>query len=79
MKGTSVEIKIGVQHTPREVVLESAESQEEIAKKVAAALESGSVLSLIDEKGRQVMVPAEKLAYVEIGVTSSRKVGFGAG
>lgn len=77
MKGTAVEIKIGIQQTAREIVLESADSQEEIAKQVATVLEKGGVLSLVDEKGRQVIVPGEKLAYVEIGVTTSRKVGFG--
>ncbi|MGH8938983.1 MAG: DUF3107 domain-containing protein, partial [Actinomycetes bacterium] len=45
----------------------------------SAAL-SGSmpILSLDDEKGRRIVVPSDKLAYVEIGEPESRRVGFGA-
>ena len=45
-----------------------------------AALGAGSnVLSLTDEKGRRFLVNAAKIAYVEIGVADSRRVGFGIG
>ena len=37
-----------------------------------------AVLTLSDESGRQVVVPADKLAYVEIGEPETRRVGFGA-
>ncbi|WP_103503109.1 MULTISPECIES: DUF3107 domain-containing protein [Streptomyces] len=74
-----MEIKIGVQHTPREIVLESAQSAEDVKSAVTAALSGKDrLLTLTDERGRQVMVPAERLAYVEIGEQTSRKVGFGA-
>jgi len=35
------------------------------------------MLSLADEHGRKILVPAERVAYVEIGEQSARKVGFG--
>lgn len=73
-----MEVKIGVQHAPRELVLESALSADEVATTVAAALEAGGVLTLTDEKGRRVVVPVDSLAYVEIGVPEVRRVGFGA-
>ena len=37
-----------------------------------------AVLTLTDERGRQVVVPSDKLAYVEIGEPESRRVGFGS-
>jgi hypothetical protein len=75
-----VEVKIGVQFAPRELVVESAQSPAEIAAAVTEALASETgVLSLIDEKGRQVIVPSSKLAYVEIDESVVRKVGFTAG
>jgi hypothetical protein len=40
--------------------------------------ESG-VLTLVDEKGKRVIVPVAKLAYVEIAESISRQVGFVAG
>jgi hypothetical protein len=74
-----VEIKIGVQHAARELSLESELSAEEVEKAVSAALTGKSgLLVLSDEKGRKVMIPADRLAYVEIGEPSARRVGFGA-
>jgi hypothetical protein len=72
-----VEIKIGVQNTGRELVLESAQTPEEVTATVEAALKSGGTLSLSDEKGRLIVVPVASLAYVEIGEPTLRKVGFG--
>lgn len=72
-----MEVKIGVLHTPREIVLESAQTAEEVTAAVSAALTSGEPLSLEDDRGRRVMVPADRIAYVEVGATSSRRVGFG--
>lgn len=75
-----MEVKIGVQHTPRELVLESTQTPDQVAALVAEALKADlGVLSLVDEKGRRVLVPADKLAYVEIAESSERRVGFGVG
>ncbi|MFI8960980.1 DUF3107 domain-containing protein [Streptomyces sp. NPDC053493] len=74
-----MEVKIGVQHAPREIVLESGQSAEEVESAVAEALAGkAQLLSLTDEKGRKVLVPADKIAYVEIGEPAVRRVGFGA-
>ncbi|MGW6138274.1 DUF3107 domain-containing protein [Streptomyces sp. NPDC055144] len=73
-----MEVKIGVQHTPREIVLESGQTAEEVESAVSEALSGkAQLLTLVDEHGRKVLVPAERLAYVEIGEPSVRKVGFG--
>ncbi len=72
-----MEIRIGVQNTVREVVLESQQSAGDVTAAVSAALEGGTVLSLKDEKGRTVLVPASAIGFVEIGVEESRRVGFG--
>jgi hypothetical protein len=73
-----VEVKIGVQFAARELVLESAQSAQDVEKAVDTALSSeNGVLTLEDEKGRRVVVPAGKLAYVEIAAdTGQRRVGF---
>jgi len=73
-----VEVKIGVQNAPREIVLESPQTADEVEGAVAKALEGTSkLLVLADEHGRRIIVPAERLAYVEIGEPAVRKVGFG--
>jgi hypothetical protein len=72
-----VEVKVGVQHSPRELVLESAQTPEEVEQAVTAALaDTDGVLSLVDDKGRRLIVPSQKVAYVEIAETESRRVGF---
>lgn len=71
-----MEVKIGVQNATRELVLDSAESSDAVEKAVAAALSEGKILTLADSKGRRVLVPTEKLAYVEIGSPTAGQVGF---
>ena len=72
-------VKIGVQFAARELVLESTQSPDDVAKAVSDALKADlGVLTLVDDKGRRVLVPADKLAYVEIAETETRRVGFGA-
>ncbi|MFB9393636.1 DUF3107 domain-containing protein [Streptomyces coeruleoprunus] len=74
-----MEVKIGVQHAPKEIVLESGQSADEVERAVADALAGkAQLLSLTDDKGRKVLVPADRLAYVEIGEPTARRVGFGA-
>ncbi|MBE1485283.1 DUF3107 domain-containing protein [Plantactinospora solaniradicis] len=71
-----MEVKIGVQYAPRELVLESAQTPAEIEQIVTDALTNNGTLSLTDEKGRRVIVPVDKVAYVEIAEASPRAVGF---
>jgi hypothetical protein len=72
-----VEIKIGIQHTARELSLESNLPAADVEAAIAAALKDGGVLTLVDEKDRKVLVPAEKIAYIELGEPTGRRVGFG--
>ena len=75
-----MEVKIGVLHTPREIVLESSQTPDEVEKVVADALKSvDGQLSLTDEKGRRVIIPANLVAYVEIAQSDRRTVGFVTG
>ncbi len=71
-----MEIKIGVQQASRELTLETDESAESVEKLVSEALSGGQVLVLTDTKGRRVLVPSDRLAYVEIGGGVSGQVGF---
>ena len=72
-----MEVKIGVQFGTRELIVETDQSPEDLEKMVADALSAGGLLTLNDEKGRRVIVPVEKLAYIEIDPPSGRTVGFG--
>ncbi len=75
-----MEVKIGVQFAPRELSLESAQSPAEVEAAVAEAIQRDSgTLTLVDDKGRRVIIPVDKIAYVEIAESAPRPVGFSAG
>ena len=72
-----MEVKIGVQFANRELVIDSPMTGDEIESAVSEALASDSgVLQLHDTKGRRVLVPSDKLAYVELGSPTVGQVGF---
>ncbi|MCB5283562.1 DUF3107 domain-containing protein [Arthrobacter sp. AL08] len=73
-----MEVKIGIQNIGREIVLESAQEADAVAKVVGEAIAKGTELRLTDEKGRLIIIPANVLGYVEIGAEEVRRVGFGA-
>ena len=72
-----MEVKIGVQQAQRELVVDVSETAEAVEKLVGEALASESgMLVLTDVKGRRVVVPSAKVAYVEIGTGVAGAVGF---
>ncbi|KQV64853.1 ATP-binding protein [Nocardioides sp. Root122] len=71
-----MEVKIGVQNAQRELVLDTDSTPDDIEAKLAEALAGSGVLRLADVKGRTVIVPADKIAYVELGSPSASTVGF---
>jgi hypothetical protein len=75
-----VEVKIGITDSPRELVFSSAQTPDEVEELVTAALrEDSDVLALSDERGRRFLIHTARIAYVEIGVSDARRVGFGIG
>ncbi|HEY2723749.1 MAG TPA: DUF3107 domain-containing protein [Pseudonocardiaceae bacterium] len=75
-----MEVKIGVADSPRELVVSSADSPEQVEALVTEALTgTQGLLTLVDQKGRRYVLPASKIAYVEIGPEDSRRVGFTVG
>jgi hypothetical protein len=73
-----MEVRIGIQDSPREVVFESAAEPEELAEIISEAWSANELVTLEDTKGRRVLIPTDKLAYVELGPASQGRVGFGA-
>ena len=74
-----MEVKIGIQSVPRELVVETDMSAGEIERALSAALDKGdhAVCALPVARGGKVLIPADKIAYVEFGGTEVRRVGFG--
>jgi hypothetical protein len=74
-----VEVKIGIHSVPRELIVETDISADEIEQQLASALADSahSVFTLPVSKGGKVLVPADKIAYIEFGAPEARRVGFG--
>jgi hypothetical protein len=76
-----VDVRIGVLHTPKEILVELGDSvdRDQLKSTIADALtEESKVLWLTDRKGRDVGVPVSKVAYVEVSSASAdRPIGFG--
>ena len=73
-----MEVKIGIQSVVRELILDTNDEAADVERALAAAVADGTLLVLRDDKGGTVMVPADKIAYVELGTGSGRRVGFGS-
>jgi hypothetical protein len=75
-----VEVKIGVLHTAREIVVDVQLTPDEVETAVSEALKSvDGQLVLVEERGRKVIVPANLVAYVDIAQEDVRRVGFVTG
>ena len=72
-----MEVKIGIPSVPRELRVETPSTPEEVEAllKDALAADAG-ILVLADANGGKVLVPADKIAYLEFGGEEPRRVGF---
>lgn len=75
-ESSRIEIRVSVTDTAREIVLESDTTRDDVIAAVNHAMSENSPLVLTDHRGRQVIVPAAKIGFVEIAAPTERKVGF---
>ncbi len=75
-----MEVKIGMQSVPRELIVETDATAEEIERGLTAALAAAdgkAIFALTTQKGGRVLVPADKIAFIEFSTDQARRVGFG--
>jgi hypothetical protein len=72
----AVEVKIGIQMAPREIVVETESAVEDVKQALTAALADNKLFVITDKRGGTVLVPAEKIAYVELDQAEPRRIGF---
>lgn len=72
-----VEVRIGVQHSARELSLETKETQDAVLQAFKDASAGDGLLALSDDRGRSIVVPVDKVSYLEFSGDSGRRVGFG--
>ena len=74
-----MEVKIGIQSIPRELVVDTDATAEEIERDLAAALSAAdgkAILALSTQKGGRVLVPADKIAFIEFSTDSGAQGRF---
>ena len=72
-----MDVKIGIADSGRELTVSSSSTPDEVEALVDGSLKNPSgTLVLVDEKGRRVIIPTAKIAYVEISPADGRRVGF---
>ncbi len=71
-----MEVKIGIQSIPRELVVDTNVPAADVERSLTAAVAEGGLFVLPDDKGGKIMVPADKIGYVEFSGTEQRRVGF---
>ena len=74
----SSQVRIAVTDVSSELSFECHSSPAEIKSAVTSALAANTPLTLTDIRGHEILVPAAKIGYIEIGEPVERRVGFGA-
>jgi hypothetical protein len=73
-----VQVRIGVQNVPRELVVDTEQSADEVQDALSEALsEPAGVLVLKDRRAGRIIIPAGRVGYLEISEDEQRSVGFG--
>jgi uncharacterized protein DUF3107 len=73
-----VQVRVGVQLVPKELVVETKLSADEVQQALTDALDSPSGLFVLkDVRGGRIAIPAKHVGYLEIGEDENRQVGFG--
>jgi hypothetical protein len=77
----AVDVRIGVTQAPRELNIELPDDtdRDDLKSRVEAALAGATdVLWVTDKRGKDVGIPAAKIAYIELGSSDGdRRIGFG--
>lgn len=72
-----VDVRIAVTNVTSELSFECPSDVDQIRSAVTLAISSGTALVLSDVRGREIIVPADKIGSVVIGEQVERRVGFG--
>ena len=74
-----MDVRIGVTYSAKELDIELADDAdtEKLKTAIESAIGEGTMVWLTDKRGRQVGVPADKVAYIEVGrPDADHRIGF---
>jgi hypothetical protein len=77
-----VDVRIGIVQSVKEIEVELGDDADRdgVISEIESMLgKTDGVVSLTDRRGRRVVIPVSRVAYIEVGAPASeRRVGFGA-
>ena len=77
-----MDVRIGIAESPQVIEVDMPEETDraELKKMVQSVLEgTTSVFTVEDKRGKELNVPAARVAFIEIGAQDAeRRIGFGA-
>ncbi|WP_375028160.1 DUF3107 domain-containing protein [Actinomadura sp. GTD37] len=74
-----MQVRIGVQNVPKELVVDTTQSADEVTDALSDALgDPHGVLVLKDRRAGRIVIPAVRVGYLEIVEDEQRSVGFGS-
>ncbi|NEG54197.1 DUF3107 domain-containing protein [Bifidobacterium platyrrhinorum] len=73
-----MDIELGIRNVARAVTFSTDDSADAVNDAIAEAVAAGRPISLTDDKGRRIIVPADALGYAIVGSETKHAVGFGA-
>jgi hypothetical protein len=74
----STQVRIAISNISGELAFETNTSVADVKAAVAAAIAANGTLCLQDVRGHEIVVAADKIGFVDIGIAADRRVGFGA-
>ncbi|MGB5759344.1 MAG: DUF3107 domain-containing protein [Acidimicrobiales bacterium] len=77
-----MDVRIGIADSPQiiEVEMDDGTDRDALRSEIEAVLAGkNKILWVTDRKGKELAVPSEQIAFVELGTSDAeRKIGFGA-
>ncbi|MDP4015471.1 MAG: DUF3107 domain-containing protein [Candidatus Nanopelagicales bacterium] len=74
-----MEVRIGVQDISHDIVFESDSEPQDLAEVISTSWANEEMITLHDSKGRRILVPSDKIGFIELGPPTREQVGFGVG
>jgi hypothetical protein len=74
-----VQVRIGVTDAPRVIEVEIEDPEQLIAQVEQAFAKDQRLFRFIDADGRTIVLPLDKLGYMEVEAQRARTVGFAKG
>jgi hypothetical protein len=72
----SVEVRVWVQGAAKEIIVTVDSPTADVSQSARDAMSTGTIMTLSDKSGRTVVLAGDRVAAIEVGAQTERRVGF---